>query len=198
MNVCGRLFGGTLLLAALAAAPAHAQSAIGATYSASAQAAIAEPLSLINTEALNFGAMTVGDFAGGTVTVSPAGVATTTGTITLDNTNVQAGRFTGQGTRRLNRVCLAFGASSITIRRYVGAAIQPEGMTVDNFTIAPIGGTLQAIGGSCGTGSGPRFGIRPPSGSGLFIYAVGARLTVAANQKPGEYRGTYTMTAVYQ
>ncbi len=183
-------------LAFLANAPVRAQ--IGTTVTGSVDAVIAEPLSLVSSDDLNFGAMTVGTATGGTVTVSTAGVATTTGSIVLDNTNVQAATFHGQGTRRLNRVCIAFDASSILIRRHVGVTPMPETMLVDGFVLTPQNGTLQGIGGGCGAGTAPRYAIRPPNGSGLFSYTVGARLNVNANQRSGHYTGTFSMTAVYQ
>ena len=99
---------------------------------------------------------------------------------------VSAGAFTGLGTRN-QLVVFSFGAPSVVLTRTNGA----ETMTADTFTLGP-----STAGGLNQLGNSGRWRII--SNNGLFTLPVGATLRVGANQTPGDYQGTFTLTAIYQ
>jgi spore coat protein U-like protein len=171
-----------LLLPALAlAAPARAGQTVGVS-----QAAIVEPLSLINTADLEFGAI-ASNGAAGTVTVSPLGVRTATGGAILAGGTFHPAEFSGFG-RRNQQIRIAFGAPSILVTRAGGT----QTMVVDNFTLnSPPSGSLANLGGPTGR-------YRISSTTGVFDFPIGARLNVAANQAQGNYVGSFTVTVTYQ
>jgi hypothetical protein len=159
-------------------APAFAGVTQGAT-----EVAIVENLTLVRTEQLDFGGIIAGTTAG-TVVVSPLGVRTATGGAVLAGGAPQAAAFAGRG-RRNQLMTITFGAPSITITRGGGT----QTMTVDSFTINnPPSATLAV--------AGPRYRISATNG--FFEFPVGATLRVGANQTPGLYTGTFSMTANYQ
>jgi spore coat protein U-like protein len=166
-------------LLALAGAPvAEAQ-----TTSASAKTVIVSRLAFINAEELEFGNLLAGTSAG-TVTVSPTGVRTSTGGVTLVGGLVQPARFAGRGS--LNQaVLISLSANTTTLQRVGGT----ETMTVDQLTI---GSTPTAV-----LTTNPR-SFRITSPTGIFNFPIGARLNVNANQVPGDYAGTFSVILNYQ
>lgn len=146
-----------------------------------AQIAVVTPLQFISVENLDFGRVIRGTTAG-TVTIAPTGVRTSTGGITLIDTGFQAARFAGMGSNN-QRVDVSLGANSILITG-PGAP-----MRVRTFVI---GSTPTAV----LTTTPRRFRITSPSG--IFVFPVGATLEVGANQTPGTYTGTWTITLNYQ
>jgi hypothetical protein len=164
--------------AALAAQPLFAQT--GQT-----QVTVVDRLSLVKEADLNFGTLISGPTPG-TVTVSTASVRTVTGGVIMAGGTVSAASFAGFG-RRTQAITISFGAPSILITRSGGT----QTMTVNTFTPNPVGGTgLNQLGNS-----GRH---RITSATGLFDFPVGARLTVGANQAPGDYVGTFNVTVNYQ
>ncbi|NJM51198.1 MAG: DUF4402 domain-containing protein [Sphingomonadales bacterium] len=146
------------------------------------RAVIIRPLSFINYEDLNFGKIIPATTAG-TVTVATNGTrSTNNANIILVGADHQAASFTGQGTFN-QRVDISLGANTIQITG-PGAP-----MTVQTFTI---GSTPSVV----LTTTPLRFRIA--SASGIFIFTVGARLNVGANQAPGKYSGTWNITLDYQ
>jgi hypothetical protein len=153
---------------ALSIAPAAlAQSSDTAT--ADANATIIAAISLTNTVALDFGDI-VQDASGGTVTVSSAGVLSTSGPVSLGGELAASYSVTGDASKSF---AVTPPAGSITITE-AGS----DTMTVGTFT------------SSCLTG------CTLPLGAGGF--SVGATLTVGANQTPGAYTGTFDVTVAYE
>lgn len=166
------------LVSACAAVSAQAQVTSGR-----AKSVVVSRLSFINVESLEFGTFIAGT-TGGTVTVSPAGVRTSTGGIVLVGGLVQPARFAGRG-RTNQTVVISLDTATSTLRRVAGT----ETMQLDQITI---GSTPTAV-----LTTNPRaFRITDPAG--IFNFPIGGRLTVAANQAPGDYEGTFSITLNYQ
>jgi Domain of unknown function (DUF4402) len=159
--------------------PAFAQ--VSDSEVADAQIAIVRPLEFIRVENLHFGSVIRGSTAG-TVTVTPAGVRTRTGGVILQGTNFQPAEFAGMGSNN-QRVDVSLGANQIFITG-PGAP-----MRVHTFVI---GSTPTAV----LTTTPRRFRINSPTG--IFTFPVGATLDVGANQTPGTYTGTWSITLNYQ
>lgn len=170
-----------LACAALIAQPATAQTIVA---NAGAQAVIVEPLALVKIADLNFGRMAARPTAG-TVTVNPnTGACTVTGPI-LHVGGCHFAEFGGQGVRRMRvRIQLP---TTITLTGPGGATMTVSALTLG---LAP---DLTQLPGSPGN---PRYEIA--SNSGIFVFRVGARLNVGANQAPGVYTGTFNVTVQYQ
>lgn len=167
-----------LATALVAGAAAHA-----ATTPARAKTVIVSRLAFLNAEELEFGNLLAGTTAG-TVIVSPTGVRTANGGVTLVGGLVQPARFAGRGT--VNQIVLiSLTASPSTLRRVGGT----ETMVLDQLTI---GSTPTAV----LTTRPQAFRISSPTG--IFNFPVGGRLSVNANQAPGDYTGTFTVTLNYQ
>lgn len=179
---CARILHGVVASLALATAShAYAQSTTGTI-----RTTIVPRLSLAKSADLDFGQIMASSTAAGSVTVTPTGSRSAGGGATLAGGTVTAGQFTGFGTRN-QLVVFSFGSPSVTLTRING----PQTMTADTFTLgASTSGGLNQLGNS------GRWRI--VSTDGTFTLPVGATLRVGANQAPGEYEGTYTLTAVYQ
>jgi Domain of unknown function (DUF4402) len=159
-----------------AASPVYANQKV-----ADAQIAIVRPLEFIRVENLDFGKVIRASTAG-TVTVAPDGTRTKTGNVILIGTGFQPARFAGMGTNN-QRVDISLGTASI----FVTGPGAP--MRVHTFIM---GSTPTAI----LTTTPQRFRIN--SATGIFNFPVGATLDVGANQTPGTYNGTWTITLNYQ
>ena len=146
-----------------------------------AQIAIVRPLEFIRVENLDFGQVIRAPTAG-TVTIAPNGTRTKTGNVILIGTGFQSAKFAGMGTNN-QRVDISLGAASIF------ATGPGAPMRVRTFIM---GSTPTAV----LTTSPQRFRIN--SASGIFTFPVGATLEVGANQAPGTYTGTWTITLNYQ
>lgn len=139
-----------------------ASSFAQSTASATATATIVTPISITKTVDMNFGNVAVQTANGGTVVLTPAGVHTVTGGVTIPSTTgtVTAASFsvTGQG---VYTYAITLPSSALTITSGANT------MTVSTFTSTPSGtGTLTA---------------------GAQTLNVGATLNVAAAQPPGVY-----------
>lgn len=153
------------------------------TARATAQATIVEPLGLVKVQDLRFGRIAVN--AAGTVTVNAdSGACTASGGI-IATGGCGFGQFAGQGSRKL------------TVRIQIPTTVTlagPAGSTMVADTIT-LGATpdLAFLGMTGGT---PRYQIS--SSNGIFTFRLGGRLNIAANQRPGQYSGTYSVTVQYQ
>ena len=165
-----------LLAASAAASPALAQTSA----QAQADAIVLRPLSFFKVDDLDFGSI-VASGAAGTVRLAPDGTRTRTGGATLAGNDGQPARFAGLGTPN-RQVNISLGANQIFITG-PGAP-----MRVRNFEI---GSTPTAILSTTPT----RFTIA--SALGNYNFPVGATLEVGANQAPGDYAGTFTITLNY-
>jgi hypothetical protein len=148
----------TLLALAGFATSASAQ----ATASASATATIVTPISITKNVDMNFGNVAVQASTGGTVVLTPAGVRSATGGVTLPVTNgtVSAASFTVNGSGNYT-YSITLPSTALTITS--GA----NNMTVSSFTSSPSAiGTLTA---------------------GTQTLTVGATLNVAAAEPAGTY-----------
>jgi hypothetical protein len=164
------------VVTACMAMPVHA-----GTQQGNAEITVVRPLSFVIDDNLDFGNVIRGTTAG-TVTVAPNGARTGTGGVILANGGGhKPASFAGQGTNN-QRVDVSIGASAIFITG-PGAP-----MRVHTFVM---GSTPTAV----LTTTPRRFRIN--SATGVFAFPVGATLDVAANQAPGKYTGTWSITLNY-
>lgn len=170
------LRGGIACALAVASGPALAQgSAPG-----EAEAIVLRPLSFFKVNDLDFGDLIASGTAG-TVRLAPDGSRSTTGGVTLAGSGGAPARFAGLGSYN-RQVNISLGSNSIWI---TGPG---ERMRVRNFEI---GSTPTAILSTSPT----RFRIASTLGS--YNFPVGATLEVNANQAPGDYSGSFTITLNY-
>jgi Domain of unknown function (DUF4402) len=173
-----------LLLAMLAAVPASAQTFTG---TGTAKTAIVESLGLTKVEDLEFGTI-IAAATPGSVTVTPAGLRTSTGGAILVGTGFHPAEFAGRGARRNQQISISFGAISITLKK-IGDPTKT--MTVDSFRLAaPPSASLSPVAG------GNRYRINTTNV--IFDFPVGATLRVGANQSQGVYEGTFKVTVEYR
>lgn len=181
VNRTRRAWCAALACALMAATPARADTA---TTSATAQAIIVAPLSLVANQAMNFGRIAPTP-AGGTVVLDPdTNACTTTGTIVRVGT-CRPAEFSGMGVRRMRvRITLP---TTITLTRVGGGGT----MTVNNLALDPTPDLVPI-----GNGNSRRWEIQP--NDGIFDFRVGGTLNVGANQAGGTYDGTFVVTVQYQ
>lgn len=163
----------TALVALAVPLPALAAPGGSATMTGTASATIITPISIVATAPLSFGVMAQ-PTAAGTVTVSTAGVVTTSGgmvgntAIAQGSAGPQAGKFRVSGEPgRQFFVTLPLAA---TVSRSGGGA-----MTITLFTVGALTG----------------------SPVGTLDIAVGGTLAVGGGQPIGTYAGSYQITASY-
>lgn len=151
---------------------------------ARAEAVVVANLTFIKVDDLSFGRVVPGTTAG-TVVLSPAGTRTATGGARLATGGlVQPAAFAGKGTFN-QQLTIRISNNSITLNRVGGGGT----MTVDTFIIGSTP-TAQI------TTSPQTFRIA--SSTGIFRFPLGATLRVKANQQPGTYVGSFTITVNYQ
>ena len=165
-----------LSLAPVAAPPALAQNST----QGQADAIVLRPLSFFKVNDLDFGSI-IASGNSGTVRLAPDGTRTRTGGATLVGNDGEPARFAGLGTPN-RQVNISLGANSIWI---TGPG---QRMRVRDFEI---GSTPTAILSTTPT----RFTIATAAGN--YNFPVGATLEVGANQTPGDYAGTFTITLNY-
>lgn len=167
--------------AALAVAPAHAQSA----GSYDTQVSLIEPLTITKLSDLDFGDLVV--TTGGTVVLTPTVTPTcsTTGGV-IHSAECIPATFGGSG---------QFG-QRVRVRRPIGNAFTLTGPGAD-MTVTDI--TINGDPTLVPTQSNPnweRFTIGAPDGT--FIFRVGGTLNVNPAQTPGVYTGTFEIRLDYQ
>lgn len=165
-----------LAFAPFAAPSAHAQN----NTQGEAEAIVLRPLSFFKVNDLDFGDI-IASTTAGTVRLYPDGSRTRTGGVTLAGSDGEPARFAGLGSYN-REVNISLGANQIWI---TGPGAQ---MRVRNFEI---GSTPTAILSTSPT----RFRIANALGN--YNFPVGATLDVNANQAPGDYSGTFTITLNY-
>ncbi len=164
---------------ALCLAPAVPALAQGTT-PAQAEAIVLRPLSFFKVNDLDFGDI-IPSATAGTVTIEPDGSRTRTGGVTLAGNDGAPARFAGLGS--FNRqVNISLGSNTIWL---TGPGVRMRARTFE------IGSTPTAILSTSPT----RFRITSPLGN--YNFPVGATLEVGANQSPGDYSGTFTITLNY-
>lgn len=172
-----------VMLAVGSAQPALAAPHDTAKGKAKAQAVILRRLSFIKVQDLDFGHIVPAATAG-TVVLAPDGTRTTTGAVRAVGGNAKPAIFAGYGDF-LGNVTIRMNANTTTLTRVGGT----QTMTMDTFII---GSTPQQQ----LTTTIKTFYIG--SSSGMFTFPVGATLRVNANQAPGTYTGTFSITLNYQ
>jgi spore coat protein U-like protein len=164
-----------LRLASAALLLAAPSQLLAATPPAQAQgdAIVLKPLSLIKKTNMDFGTL-IESASAGTATIDPtSGAVTTTGGVTAVPSATSAAQFLGAGSRN-SPYQIRLPNAAITLTRAGGT----ETMTVSNWTLD--GPTNRKVGAN-----------------EAFQFGVGARVSVAANQAPGTYVGTFTVTVHY-
>jgi hypothetical protein len=160
------------LVAALASLAIPAEVSAAQTQTVAAQVALLSPLSVLKQGDLDFGTLIVS--GSGTAVIDPvSGVLTTTGGATKSGSGAHPALFTGTGSKN-SVVHIRLPQNPITVTRVGGT----ETMTVSNWTL-----------------DGPMNRKIPPGS--IFDFTVGATLTVNANQAPGTYNGTFSITVQY-
>ena len=165
-----------LFLGATVASPTLAQNSA----QGEAEAIVLRPLSFFKVNDLDFGSI-IASGTSGTVRLAPDGSRTRTGGVTLAGNGGEPARFAGLGTPN-RQVNISLGSNSIWI---TGPGNR---MRVRDFEI---GSTPTAILSTTPT----RFSIA--SALGNYNFPVGGTLEVGANQTPGDYSGTFTITLNY-
>lgn len=162
--------------AAVLAAPLCAAPAVA---TAKAKAVTIRPLSLIKTRDLVFGNVIASTVAG-TVVVDPDTEAALYTSVTGAGGTIQAARFLGAGTGgRMVNVRWTNGA--FTLNRVGGGGT----MRVDSLKA----GSALVMNGNSGIGRIPL--------DRAFEIRMGGRLLVGANQREGDYEGTFAITVDY-
>jgi hypothetical protein len=174
------------LAGCVAAAPATAQDTAGAV----AKTAIVQPLTLTNSEALDFGQIAVN--GAGTVILTPAATPSCAVTGGLIKYGVcEAAVFEGYGqTGRTVRVKVP-GAAGITLAGPAGATMRVTAITVtSSSTLGP------PLTGSASSNGFRRYRI--VSSDGAFLFRIGGTLNVAAGQALGLYSATFDVDIAYE
>ena len=157
------------IAAAFTSSSAFAQALDDNQAQGSATAEVVAPITLTHVQdaELSFGTFTAG--SGGTVVVTRAGAGSATGgVVLLSGSQESSDQFTVAGDSD----------RAFTISVNDGVITHTDGQTTMNFAAdAPTAGTL--------------------SGTGAANFSVGGTLTVGANQRPGDYSGTYLVEVAY-
>lgn len=177
-RLCRRLAFTAIMVVAGVTAPVAAQPT---NQTGRVETVVLRQLSFVRVDDLDFGQIIPGPTAG-VVRVQPNGTRTATGGVTLAGSTHQPARFAGFGSFN-QQVLISMGANTIQLTG-PGAP-----MTVSQWEI---GSTPTAILSVTPT----RFRISATNG--IFAFPLGARLAVNANQAPGNYSGTFTITLNYQ
>ena len=184
-----------LALAGAAGLSAPAQAGEKPVATNSARATIVAPLTLVKQQDLVFGKI-VARTTAGTVTVDQiTGQCSVTGAI-LEVGSCQYASFAGMGTKNMSARISLTAVSNLT-----GPG---QTMVLDNITLGTnasisFAGNPNANGRGVGLTQGngnQRYSIT--TNSGIFVLNIGGRLNVNANQAPGVYTGSITVTVQYQ
>lgn len=177
-NKCARFALAAAVMAA-ATVPAYAE-----TEALNAQLAVVAPGSFYKVRDLHFGIVSA-SILPGTVTVAPNGTRTATGGVTLIGNSHHAAEFAGMKPTAANRpVRMRVGSNTVLL---TGPGVP---MVASLFRANTNPGTpLSTI--------TRNYQVQQAS-NGAFALFVGATLAVNANQQPGTYTGTWTLTLDYQ
>lgn len=177
-----RLICGVAVAWGVAQSGAQASPILEASASVSAavtlRAVLLRGLTLRPEQPMDFGVLAPLSTTGGTVTISPTGLVTSSvpEIITSASGQRQPGSFHVTGQPNATYAVVLQPSSSLSA---AGATMQVSGFTY----------------GFDSSGSG---GIGRLDASGEQMLFVGATLSIAADQPPGEYSGTYLVTVTYQ
>ncbi|MGD8571885.1 MAG: DUF4402 domain-containing protein [Gammaproteobacteria bacterium] len=160
----------TTLTAVVAALGGFSSQAIAGSTTGNAQAVIVNPITIAESQAMNFGSIGPAA-AASTVVLSTAGAVSSAAADLVPGTGAAAGVFSVSGE--------AGYTYAITLPVSATLTSGANTMTVDTWTTA--------------TGSG----TATLDGTGADTVNVGATLNVGAGQAAGTYTGTYTITVDY-
>ncbi|MGH6786342.1 MAG: DUF4402 domain-containing protein [Novosphingobium sp.] len=180
---------------ALAASPTLAGPNDTATTTGAGRAVVVSPLSLIKVRDMDFGRIAARPLPG-TVTIDPvlSGCAVTGPIIRIGT--CQPAEFVGMGAKNMN--------ARVSLNSIVNLTGPGQAMVLDqvflgiNSTITFAGNPNangRGVGLTTGNGNAQRYQIN--SNTGIFSLFIGGRLNVNANQAPGIYRGSITVTVQY-
>ena len=178
----------------LGAAPVAARNTpVSAT--ANARATVVAPLTLIKVQDLKFGRIVPRPQAG-TVTVDQVtGACTVTGPI-LEVGQCQFAQFAGMGTKNMGaRISL----TSVVNLTGPGQAMVLDQIKLGTNSTITFAGNANANGKGVGLtkgGNAERYTI--VTATGIYVLNIGGRLNVNANQAPGVYNGSITVSVQYQ
>lgn len=175
---CARFALAAAVMAA-ATAPAHAE-----TEALDSQVSVVSPGSFYKVRDLHFGIVAASPLPG-TVTVAPNGTRTSTGGVTLIGNSHYPAEFAGMKPTQPNRPVRMRVGSNTVLLTGPGA---PMVVSLFRANTNPAQ-TLSTT---------PRNFQVQQSSNGAFALYVGATLAVNANQQPGTYTGTWTLTLDYQ
>jgi spore coat protein U-like protein len=183
-----------LALAALLPAPAMAKGP-PVTRTATARATVVAPLTVVWVQDLKFGRI-VPRPQSGTVTVDQiTGACTVTGPI-LEVGKCQFAQFAGMGSKNMNARISLTNSTNLT---GPGQAMVLDQIKLGTNSTISFAGNANANGRGVGLtkgGNGERYSIT--TSTGIYVLNIGGRLTVNANQAPGTYNGTITISVQYQ
>ena len=186
-------------LLALACAALMASPAIAAnppvSVTATARATVVAPLTLVWVQDLKFGKIVPRPQVG-TVTVDQnTGACTVTGPI-LEVGKCQFAQFAGMGTKNMGaRISL----TSVVNLTGPGLTMVLDQVALGTNNTISFTGNGNANGNGVGLtkgGNAERYTIT--TNSGIYLLNVGGRLNVNANQAPGVYNGSITISVQYQ
>ena len=186
-------------LLAFACANVLTQPALAAnppvSVTATARATVVAPLTLVWVQDLKFGKIVPRPQAG-TVTVDQnTGACTVTGPI-LEVGKCQYAQFAGMGTKNMGaRISL----TSVVNLTGPGVVMVLDQIALGTNNTISFTGNGNANGNGVGLtkgGNAERYTITTTSG--IFVLNVGGRLNVNANQAPGVYNGSITVSVQYQ
>lgn len=173
---CIALLGGLAAFAAIST-PAHAASESG-----EGRAVIVRPLTLVNTAPLRFGNIIPGGTTGAVTINQDSGTRSAAGGATLAGGLVGRASFTGM-TGGIGIVQVVVPSGSVTLTRPGGGSMSATlalGTVPGLFLFGSANSRVQLLGNNA-----------------IFNFAVGGTLNIGANQTPGVYTGTFTVTANY-
>lgn len=180
--------------AVLAGAPALARNTpVSAT--ANARATVVAPLTVVKVQDLQFGRIVPRPLPG-TVTVDEVtGACTVTGPI-LEVGRCQYAQFAGMGTKNMGARISLTAATNLT---GPGAPMVLDQIRLGTNSTISFAGNTNANGKGVGLtkgGNAEKYSIT--TNSGIYVLNVGGRLNVNANQAPGLYTGSITISVQYQ
>lgn len=158
-----------LLAFAAAFVPAAASAQTGA---GQGEAVVVRPLSVVKVDDLRFGTLVAGSAAGQAMISQTSGARAVTGGVTGVGGDFGPASFRAAGLA--NILAIISVNTGTTITRVGGGA----SMTVSDLATN-------------------RAALTVLPASGVLDINVGGRLSVAANQLPGDYAGSFTLTVIY-
>ena len=165
-------------------APGQLRAQAGSGASMDSTVTITNPGKLSKLQDLEFGSIVTGT-AGGTLTVKPDGTTTTTGTLTPVGGEYPAA-FNMQ--RRIFVDYPTYAAPKVSDSIVLTSTTDPSAtMLVTNFT-TDFNRTVRV----------GFFRLPAYYFSTNYVFKIGATVHVAANQKPGTYRGQFVVVVDYQ